>query len=220
MFDTPLIPIGCVTLQEWCQNRGRCRNPELNLRCQGIVCNSLVMQTSTRICKVIFSHFCNCLAIANYRALGLTHPHCVAWEVAVVISSGLYVVRPSVMKKAMLLCLHYRTVLTFVLPFSDGGAKIVYGRPVGWGQWWDLSMPCIANCCKWVIILLIGTHMISLLSMPLHFAQTGRYLWFLMNWQQAGCRSIRVVKNMMSGVKGTPYRTKPNYSFLLFGGHL
>ena len=58
---------------ERCQNGGRCRNPELNLSCRGIVCNSLVMQTSTRICKVIFSHFCNCLAIANYRALGLTH---------------------------------------------------------------------------------------------------------------------------------------------------
>jgi hypothetical protein len=57
---------------EWCQNRGRCRNPELNLSCRGIVCNSLVMQTLTRICKVICSHFCNCLAISSYQALGLT----------------------------------------------------------------------------------------------------------------------------------------------------
>ena len=60
---------------EWCQNRGRCRNPELNLSCRGIVCNSLIKQTLTRICKVIFSHFCNFLAIANYQALGLTHSH-------------------------------------------------------------------------------------------------------------------------------------------------
>ena len=73
MMYTPLMPIGCVTPQNWCQTRGCCRNPELNLRCRGMVCNSLVMQTSTRICNVFFAHFCKCLAIANYQALGLTH---------------------------------------------------------------------------------------------------------------------------------------------------
>ena len=72
MMYTPLMPIGCVTPQNWCQTRGCCRNPELNLRCRGMVCNSLVMQTSTRICNVFFAHFCKCLAIANYQALGLT----------------------------------------------------------------------------------------------------------------------------------------------------
>ena len=73
MFGIPLMPIGCVTSQNWCQTRGCCRNPELNLRCRGMVCNSLVMQKSTRICNVFFADFCKCLAIANYQALGLTH---------------------------------------------------------------------------------------------------------------------------------------------------